>query len=91
MICTEDLIKSKAVIDCGHFFCLDCITTWAAIENTCPFCKKEFTKIIHKAITKKSDKRRMSASLIIRKSKTTVAPAEIEDDKTSEIVDVINV
>lgn len=33
----------------------------------------------------------MSASLIIRKSKTTVAPAEIEDDKTSEIVDVINV
>ena len=33
----------------------------------------------------------MSTSLIIRKSKTTVAPAEIEDDKTSEIVDVINV
>ena len=33
----------------------------------------------------------MSASLITRKSKTTVVPAETEDDNTSEIADVINV
>jgi len=51
-ICTEELIERKAVIDCGHFFCLACIQKWSEIENTCPYCKQEFTKITEKRIRK---------------------------------------
>lgn len=53
-ICTEDLVARKAEIDCGHFFCMECIQKWAAIENTCPYCKQEFTKIVEKALIKKN-------------------------------------
>ena len=44
-ICTEILTEGKAVLDCDHFFCLECIKKWAEIENTCPLCKKRFSCI----------------------------------------------
>jgi hypothetical protein len=44
-ICTESLTEGKAVLDCDHFFCLECIKKWAEIENTCPLCKKRFSCI----------------------------------------------
>ena len=52
IICVEDLKEKKAIIDCGHAFCRECIQKWATIENTCPFCKQEFTKITEKRIGK---------------------------------------
>ena len=51
-ICCEEITEKKAELNCGHFFCMACITKWAEIENTCPYCKQEFTKIIEKAIGK---------------------------------------
>lgn len=51
-ICAEELKDRKAEIECGHFFCVACITKWAEIENTCPYCKQEFTKIAVKKIGK---------------------------------------
>lgn len=27
------------VLDCGHSFCLSCITEWTLVSNTCPLCK----------------------------------------------------
>jgi hypothetical protein len=56
-ICTEDLVEKKAEINCGHFFCVECITKWSAIENTCPYCKKEFTRIVEKMIVKDGSKK----------------------------------
>ena len=39
-ICTDEIRERKAVIDsCKHYFCVECIQKWAAIENTCPYCK----------------------------------------------------
>lgn len=50
IICVEELKETKATIDCGHAFCLECIQKWSTIENTCPYCKREFTKITEKLI-----------------------------------------
>lgn len=33
---------------CDHRYCKDCITEWSKTENSCPQCKRKFTKIIHK-------------------------------------------
>jgi hypothetical protein len=42
------------VIDCGHFFCFPCIQKWAEIENSCPYCKQEFTRIVEKRVPTKT-------------------------------------
>ena len=49
-VCFEELILTKAQLDCGHCFCLKCITKWSETETSCPFCKREFTKITEKKI-----------------------------------------
>jgi predicted amidophosphoribosyltransferase len=49
-------VEKKAEIDCGHIFCVECIKKWAAIENTCPYCKQEFSKIIEKVFLKSRSK-----------------------------------
>ena len=51
-ICFEVLNDIKAIIDCGHIYCPECIKTWANHENTCPLCKKEFVTIREKKIMK---------------------------------------
>lgn len=54
-ICTEELIEKKAEIEpCLHVFCMECITKWAEIENTCPNCKQEFNKIVEKLVLLKA-------------------------------------
>lgn len=71
-ICCEDLKETKAVIDCGHFFCVSCIQKWAGIENTCPYCKAEFTKITEKALFKKQITTESKGSLGKYKRRPTV-------------------
>lgn len=48
------------VLECGHAYCYDCISTWFTKVNTCPSCRKECRKKPHisHAITS------MSTSLI---------------------------
>ena len=48
-ICLNDITKRKeASLDCcDHKFCKKCIVKWSKRENTCPQCRKKFTKIIH--------------------------------------------
>ena len=53
-ICTESLTEGKAVLDCDHFFCLECIKKWAEIENTCPLCKKRFSCIKERRMKKRN-------------------------------------
>jgi hypothetical protein len=55
-ICTEEIKGKRAEIECGHTFCLECIQQWASIENTCPYCKREFTKIFVKEKVLKANK-----------------------------------
>ena len=52
-ICTESLTEGKAVLDCDHFFCLECIRKWAEIENTCPLCKKRFSQITERRVKRR--------------------------------------
>lgn len=49
-ICISDIKKrEEASLDgCTHKYCKGCITEWAKTENSCPQCKRKFTKIIHK-------------------------------------------
>ena len=51
-ICIEEIKDIKAILDCNHSFCRDCILIWSENENTCPICKKEFSKIREKKIIK---------------------------------------
>lgn len=44
LICTN--AKINVVTDCGHPFCRNCISSWLAISETCPCCRR-FTKDIH--------------------------------------------
>ena len=30
---------------CTHIFCLKCLKMWKKIKNTCPYCRKKFSKI----------------------------------------------
>lgn len=32
-------------LDCGHYFCKSCIKKWAKQQNTCPQCRKRFTRL----------------------------------------------
>jgi hypothetical protein len=48
---------------------MECIQKWATIENTCPYCKQEFTKITEKRIGK-------SLGLYKRRPKMHLAPGK---------------
>ena len=40
------LITVQGVLNCcTHSFCLDCVLKWAAIENSCPVCKRRFRTV----------------------------------------------
>jgi hypothetical protein len=50
----EDLLESGADLGeldaCRHRFCFPCISKWAAIENSCPFCKQRFARLRRKRL-----------------------------------------
>jgi len=39
---------SEGILPCGHSFCLQCISSWAAHANNCPNCKEPFFLIEHR-------------------------------------------
>ena len=52
-ICLDDIDhKNESTLDkCNHKFCFECIKSWATkTENSCPNCKKKFTKISYNTI-----------------------------------------
>ena len=45
-ICMEDRYKRRMTkLECGHYFCKSCIKKWAKQQNTCPQCRKRFTRL----------------------------------------------
>lgn len=45
-ICLEDRYKRRMTrLECGHHFCKSCIKKWAKHQNTCPQCRKRFTRL----------------------------------------------
>lgn len=50
----DDLLESGADLGeldaCRHRFCFPCISKWAAIENSCPFCKQRFARLRRKRL-----------------------------------------
>ncbi len=54
-ICLENIEFLGQLNCCSHHFCFSCIKNWAKvtnfiteIENSCPVCKKRFSKILQK-------------------------------------------
>eukprot|EP00916_Digyalum_oweni_P015398 GHVL01025202.1.p1 GENE.GHVL01025202.1~~GHVL01025202.1.p1 ORF type:complete len:184 (-),score=29.62 GHVL01025202.1:64-615(-) len=50
IICTDDDVEEKGVLECGHEYCYECIARWANAENTCPQCKAKFYTIRRRAM-----------------------------------------
>lgn len=44
-ICLSE-IKNKVLLNCGHFFCENCIDEWLKKKYTCPICRKNINNII---------------------------------------------
>ena len=44
-ICLDSVVNRGHIV-CSHIFCFDCIVTWSQTTNTCPCCKRRFTKVI---------------------------------------------
>ena len=46
-ICLGGFTNRSFINECFHAFCYYCILQWSEVAQTCPLCKKSFTKIIH--------------------------------------------
>eukprot|EP00116_Pleurobrachia_bachei_P000488 sb/3460750/ len=46
-ICLGAFTNRSFINECFHAFCYYCILQWSEVAQTCPLCKKSFTKIIH--------------------------------------------
>ncbi|CAG79465.1 hypothetical protein B0I72DRAFT_94803 [Yarrowia lipolytica] len=46
-IVCQELMCLPCVLECGHSYCYDCISTWFTKVNTCPSCRKECHKKPH--------------------------------------------
>jgi len=44
-ICHSAITIQGVLNCCTHPFCLDCVLQWAAIENSCPLCKRRFCTV----------------------------------------------
>ena len=45
-VCLAVVASPVGRIDCcAHIFCLECITRWSKINNSCPLCKQPFVRI----------------------------------------------
>lgn len=42
-ICTSTTFLNKTKLDCGHYYCNDCISSWFNEKLNCPICRKELT------------------------------------------------
>lgn len=50
-ICLDNIRNEAKLDNCSHKFCRLCIVQWSQINNICPLCRQQFTKIICKRKT----------------------------------------
>lgn len=50
-ICLEALNKLSRLIPCFHEFCLNCITFWLKISQSCPICRSPTEKLAYNFIS----------------------------------------
>jgi len=58
-ICLEKIKKLTKLNNCHHEFCHECISEWAQVSNTCPICKKEFSKLSNRHEVKNIRRKRL--------------------------------
>lgn len=49
-ICLDEIKEAGELDSCYHKFCWSCISRWAEIETTCPFCKARFSQLRRKQL-----------------------------------------
>ena len=49
MVCRDILAEQDdlGLLQCGHRYCLDCISDWGKIASSCCLCKVAFNRILH--------------------------------------------
>ena len=43
-ICLKEEIDNYIKLNCGHYFCPQCINEWFSRNNSCPNCRKKLTE-----------------------------------------------
>ena len=79
-ICSAAISVQGQLNSCKHLFCLACILQWGEIENTCPICKRRFTKVTprwHRKCLSLRKAERKVCYLIDRKSQQEAADAGV--------------
>ena len=51
-VCLTVLTNPVTLIDCSHYFCFVCISSWLKKQNSCPLCKKEITAFVSSSVDK---------------------------------------
>jgi len=44
-ICLDKISERGSLNVCEHAFCFSCVSKWAKLSNTCPVCKRRFTRL----------------------------------------------
>lgn len=40
-----DVARRSCIPNCGHFFCLNCISQWIGSNSNCPTCEQPFSEV----------------------------------------------
>eukprot|EP00052_Salpingoeca_macrocollata_P026335 m.244290 g.244290 ORF g.244290 m.244290 type:complete len:395 (+) comp22558_c1_seq6:2224-3408(+) len=50
-ICLCPFDDKSALPTCFHYFCFQCIMTWASVARCCPLCKAPFCAVVHNIVS----------------------------------------
>lgn len=80
-ICFEELNYEKrgTLEDCAHEFCFKCICEWSKVQQSCPICRKKFTKINGIPVILLTNQERIFLNLINQQLQNEL-PSESSDD-----------
>lgn len=44
-ICQDHMINPTRTVECGHYFCFECLFAWVKLRETCPLCRNRMYAI----------------------------------------------
>ncbi|KAG5366647.1 hypothetical protein CJU89_1084 [Yarrowia sp. B02] len=83
-IVCQELMCLPCVLECGHSYCYDCISTWFTKVNTCPSCRKECKKKPHISHATAAISKSLIAALIETDPSRKAEFDELKERQTEE-------